>query len=61
MIREYIVKISDEVMDEIIADHPQELIRCKNCRKRREWFCELDGKYHSPEFFCGFAKPKDGG
>ena len=37
-----------------------EIVRCKDCRKRREWFCELDGKYHSPNFFCGFGKPKDG-
>lgn len=37
-----------------------ELVLCKDCTKRREWFCELDGKYHSPNFFCGFGKPKEG-
>lgn len=32
MIREYIVKISDEVMENEIADKPEELIRCKDCK-----------------------------
>jgi len=31
MIREYIIKISDEIMEEEIADRPQELIRCNDC------------------------------
>lgn len=53
--KELIVKIEDSGRLIPVA----EFIRCKNCRKRREWFCELDGKYHSPEYFCGFAKPKD--
>ena len=32
MIREYIVKISDEVMENEVADELQELVRCKDCR-----------------------------
>lgn len=32
MIREYIIKISDEVMEDEIADKPRELIRCKDCQ-----------------------------
>lgn len=36
MIREYIIKISDEIMEEEIADRPQELVRCKNCKYRPE-------------------------
>lgn len=31
MIREYIIKISDEIMEEEIADRPKELVRCKDC------------------------------
>lgn len=34
MIREYIIKISDEIMEEEIADRPQELVRCKDCVHR---------------------------
>lgn len=32
MIREYIVKISDEVMEDECADSPPELVRCKDCK-----------------------------
>ena len=32
MVREYIVKVSDEIMEEEIADRPQELVRCKDCK-----------------------------
>ena len=64
MIREYIIKVDDKKTDIMggipLEEPPKELIRCKDCWKRREWFCELDGKYHSPNFFCGFGKPKDG-
>lgn len=64
MTREYIIKVDDTKTDIMgstpLEEPPMELIRCKDCRKRWEWFCELDGKYHSPEFFCGFAKPKEG-
>lgn len=36
MIREYIVKISDEVMENEIEDRPQELVRCKDCKYKEE-------------------------
>ena len=32
MIREYIIKISDEVMEDEFADRPQEIIRCRDCK-----------------------------
>lgn len=32
MIREYIIKTSDEIMEEEISDRPQELVRCKDCK-----------------------------
>ena len=41
MIREYIIKISDEIMEEEIADMPQELVRCKDCRKHGDIACPL--------------------
>ena len=44
----------------IVDNQPEGIVRCKDCIKRREWFCELDGKYHSPNFFCGFGKRKEG-
>lgn len=34
MIREYIIKISDEVMEDEFADRPHELVRCKDCKHR---------------------------
>lgn len=34
MIREYIIKISDEIMEEEMADRPQELVRCNDCKHR---------------------------
>jgi hypothetical protein len=58
MIREYIIKISDEIMDEEIADRPKELIRCKNCK----WYIKKfenegrcikhDNNYHKPDWYC---------
>lgn len=32
MIREYIIKISDEIMEEEIADSPPKLVRCRDCK-----------------------------
>lgn len=43
MIREYIIKISDEIIEEEIADRPQELVRCKDCRY---WTSEKILEYH---------------
>ena len=38
MIREYIIKISDEIIEEEIPGTPQELIRCKNCKYWRHLY-----------------------
>ncbi len=38
MIREYIIKISDEIMEEEIADRPQEIVRCKDCKHSEHWY-----------------------
>lgn len=34
MIREYIIKISDEVFEDECAGNPPELVRCKDCKHR---------------------------
>ena len=39
MIREYIIKISDEVLDDEFSDKPQELIRCRDCNYWRNKAC----------------------
>jgi len=65
MIREYIIKISDEIMEEEIADRPQELVRCKDCKYRREIpvmgniVC-VDNSVHSPDWFCADGERKEG-
>ena len=50
MIREYIIKISDEIMEEEIADRPQELIRCKDCKHRSkemyDFYCDPNNKVY---------------
>ena len=39
MIREYIIKISDEVMEnECDPDRPQELVRCRDCKHSDRWY-----------------------
>ena len=35
------------------------LVRCKDCEYRSEWFCDIDGKYHSPEWFCANGRHKE--
>lgn len=61
MIREYIIKISDEIIEEEIPGTPQELIRCKNCKHgepcNEDVFCTKDigtieSSVHKPEWFC---------
>ena len=42
MIHEYIIKISDEIMEEEIADRPQELVRCKDCKHFDGIDCRLN-------------------
>ena len=71
MIREYIVKISDEIMEEEITDRPQELVRCEHCQ--HSWYdpeidayrCEhpfgLTGMPHTADWFCADGEPKEGG
>lgn len=67
MIREYIIKISDEIMEEEIADRPQELVRCKNCKNRPdphgtelngEWYrwCEHLRRWVTDDWFCADGK-----
>ena len=41
MIREYIIKISDEVMENELADSPKELVRCKDCKRRGSYDCPV--------------------
>lgn len=58
MIREYIIKISDEVMEEEIADRPQELIRCNGCKYLNTPangvpFCKRIKKFVDENWFCG--------
>ena len=59
MIREYIIKISDEIMEEEIADRPKELVRCKDCRFRILHQCNCEkkenvtyGMFTEDDFFC---------
>lgn len=57
MIREYIIKISDEIMEEEIADRPQELVRCKDCKHGRQYDtnavdCEYRELATELDWFC---------
>ena len=56
MIREYIIKISDEVMENEIADRPQELVRCKDCKHRpvRPENCKSGFDLKFPDYECPF-------
>ena len=64
MIREYIIKISDEIMGEEIADRPQELVRCKDCDNREcdgragTIVCGITGDSHSRLWFCADGERK---
>ena len=67
MIREYIIKISDEIMEEEIADRPQELVRCKDCYWRSEVdeecansdsVCYRNGRVQD-DFFCADGERKE--
>lgn len=62
MIREYIVKISDEIMEEEIADRPQELVRCKDCKHRETIYCPFYQKYKGTKYddwFCADGKRRE--
>ena len=72
MIREYIIKISDEIMEEEIADRPQELVRCKDCMYAHLTYdgeckyCDLDedengfieATYRPGDWFCADGERK---
>ena len=63
MIREYIIKISDEIMEEEISDRPQELVRCKDCKHGRQYEpncvdCEYRELATSPDWFCDDGERK---
>lgn len=75
MIREYIIKISDEIMEEAIAGRPQELVRCKECeygaphtnyRGEHGVLCHnvrgsTNGYVHDENWFCGDGKGCEAG
>ena len=62
MNREYIIKISDEIMEEEIADRPQELVRCADCKEcyfasnriqsEQTFACGKHGIDVTPDWFC---------
>jgi hypothetical protein len=55
MIREYIIKISDEIMEEEIADRPQELVRCKDCKHStvsENGLIKCGHTFRTEDFFC---------
>lgn len=63
MIREYIIKISDEIMEEEIADRPQELVRCKDCQRRAKcgglYYCTVhESIYPNDDWFCADGERK---
>ena len=67
MIREFIIKISDEIMEEEIADRPQELVRCKDCRLKGEtdspfwdYWCNRQERNVDREWFCADGERRDG-
>lgn len=67
MIREYIIKISDEIMEEEIADRPQELVRCKDCRFKWEtdspfwdYWCGRQERNVDREWFCADGERRSG-
>lgn len=66
MIREYIVKISDEVMEDECADSPPELVRCKDCKHSGidstsypQYWCSAHTEYHDDNWFCADGVRKD--
>jgi len=67
MIREYIIKISDEIMEEEIADRPQVLVRCKNCRYYNSEpdsqgdHCDKIHWSRGTDWFCADGRNKRGG
>ena len=73
MIREYIIKISDEVFEDECAGNPPELVRCKDCafalicddghKKWIECKCHYEQGYdpeepHPLDWFCADGERK---
>lgn len=63
--KEYIIKIGDE--PDIMGNYPltekaKELVRCKDCRKRRTPMCRMyfSGSRPSDTWFCKDGERKDG-
>ena len=61
--REYIIKISDEIMEGEDFDEggPPELIRCKDCKFHGNLdpnYCVELEQITSDEFYCGYGKPR---
>jgi len=67
MIREYIVKISSEVIEDEFKEHPQELVRCNNCifhnvgeNEVDAWNqCRLHNINTNDDEFCSWAVKKN--
>ena len=73
VIYEYIVKISDEVIEDVFdPDLPPRFIRCKDCKYAYRKETDLSNSYecrypfsiikenHCGDFFCANAEPKEG-
>lgn len=71
MIKEYVVKITDDVIPDGFARFEDEyspeleLVRCKDCKYVEcegvggFLVCELSGFSHYPEFFCADAERRE--
>ena len=65
MIREYIVNISSEAIEDVFEERPQALIRCKDCkfqvdRGRRYPECDKHFLWAEDNWFCADGERKEG-
>ena len=73
MIREYIIKVNDDVRDATgglpLLEKPQELVRCKDCKKatdhsyefsKQPYHCRWRGGFNDGDWFCAGGVRKDG-
>lgn len=67
--KEYIIKIDEDKKDIMgncpLVEKPQELVRCKDCKRRGTYDCPVyvggDGMCSEPDdWFCGDGKKKEG-
>ena len=71
MIREYIIKLSDEVMEKEIKNSPKELVRCRDC-KHSDYGTDEDGNKFikcigsvkcyggtTPDFYCADGEKRE--